>query len=127
MKLENTETVPYGPPRFKRKELIASLGACLKGRVEQAFLIGSYARDEAHSGSDVDLILVTRTQRPFVERFRDFFDVIDKFCPIDLIIYTPEEWIQLRKNRSSFAFTAMKRAVEIDLRARKRTPSFARK
>jgi len=38
--------------------------------VETAYLLGSRARGDAHS--DIDLLIVAPSRRPFVERFRDY-------------------------------------------------------
>jgi hypothetical protein len=46
----------------------------------------------AHAHSDVDLIIVARSKLSFVERFRDFLDIVVRFAPTDVIVYTPEEW-----------------------------------
>lgn len=69
--------------------------------VQAAYVFGSYAREVADADSDVDLILVTPSERPFVDRFRDFPDV---WCgaptAVDLLIYTPAEFVvQRRQNR----------------------------
>lgn len=66
-------------------------------RVEAAYLFGSWARDEADELSDIDVIVVAESTRPFVERFRDYPDVIRAPTGIDLLIYTPEEFAQERR------------------------------
>jgi predicted nucleotidyltransferase len=66
-------------------------------RVAAAYLFGSWARDEADELSDIDVIVVAESTRPFVERFRDFPDVIRAPTGIDLLIYTPEEFAQERR------------------------------
>jgi len=69
--------------------------------VEEAFLFGSWARADADALSDIDLVIVAPSTRPFVERFRDY-PQIWKTAPaaIDLLIYTPEEFRrQRRENR----------------------------
>ena len=45
-------------------------------RVEAAYLFGSWARGDADELSDIDVIVVAKSKRPFVERFRDYPDVI---------------------------------------------------
>ncbi len=65
--------------------------------MEAAYLFGSWARDEADELSDIDVIVVAESTRPFVERFRDFPDVIRAPTGIDLLIYTPEEFARERR------------------------------
>ncbi len=82
-------------PRFRRAQLLAGLRKSLPRRCTAAYLFGSYASGEAHAHSDVDLIVVAPTRRPFVERFRDFPSLVARYAPLDLIVYTPEEWKEL--------------------------------
>lgn len=64
----------------------------LKGRVEQAFVFGSYGTPNYRPGSDVDILLVTRTALPFVERPRLFDDLYDLFPRLDVLVYEPHEF-----------------------------------
>jgi len=66
-------------------------------QVEAAYLFGSWGRDEADELSDIDIIVVAESKRPFVERFRDFPDLIRAPTGIDLLIYTPEEFTRERR------------------------------
>ena len=69
--------------------------------VGEAYLFGSWGRGDADAASDIDLIVVAPSTRPFVDRFRDYPDVW-RGAPtgIDLLIYTPEEFAtQRRVNR----------------------------
>ena len=75
-----------------RSKLLAKIAEALRGRVEQAFIFGSIARDDAHHLSDIDLILVTDSKRPFVNRSEDFFDLLDISPRIEMLIYTPIEF-----------------------------------
>lgn len=72
----------------------------LAGRVEQAWLFGSWGTDEFGKDSDVDLMLVVNTDKPFLERARDFFDVMDLVLEMDLLVYTPDEFDTLTRNPS---------------------------
>jgi len=69
--------------------------------IGEAYLFGSWGRGDADECSDIDLILVVPSKRPFVERFRDYPELW-RSAPtgIDLLIYTPEEFAtQRRSNR----------------------------
>ncbi len=89
-----------GPPRFPIERIRQVVSrACQREQAERAILFGSYARGDADSLSDVDLIIVWRTALPFVERFRAFTDVLDAFPGADLLIYSPEEFAELRSTR----------------------------
>src|SRR3990172_2069278 len=69
----------------------------LQGRVRQAYFFGGFAAGRLHPRSDVDLILVQDTDKPFLQRGEDFLDLYDIVPAIDLLIYTPEEFARLTK------------------------------
>ena len=82
-------------------------------RVDEAYLFGSWARDEADEQSDIDLIIVAPSQRPFVDRFRDYPALWQKApTGIDLLIYTPEEFVRQRRH-SRFIRHVLRRAQRI--------------
>lgn len=91
-----------GKPAWAREELVASLRRILKGRVDCAWLIGSYARGTADADSDVDLILVHSTSLPWPDRAREFDDLWDHFDEVDALVYTPEEWKRMEADPSPF-------------------------
>jgi predicted nucleotidyltransferase len=81
--------------------------------VEAAYLFGSWARDDADVYSDIDVMIVARSSRPFVERFLDYPELW-RGAPagIDLLIYTPAEFAsQRRVNR--FVRHALRHAKRI--------------
>ena len=68
--------------------------------VEKAILIGSLARGEVHSYSDLDLIIVKRTEAPFFERLDEFYARLPVSVGMDILVYTPEEFHEMRKTRA---------------------------
>ncbi|HEX9819331.1 MAG TPA: nucleotidyltransferase domain-containing protein [Methylomirabilota bacterium] len=58
----------------------------------KAIAFGSVARGDADAWSDLDLIIVADTARPFFERHKDFAGLYDVWPRLDLLIYTPEEF-----------------------------------
>jgi predicted nucleotidyltransferase len=65
--------------------------------VREAYLFGSWARDDADAQSDVDVIVVAPSARPFVERFRDYPELLRAPGALDLLVYTPEEFAKARR------------------------------
>ena len=60
---------------------------------DQIILFGSRARGEADMYSDYDVIVIKRTDRPFLERLRDMVPYLVEFDrPADILVYTPEEF-----------------------------------
>jgi predicted nucleotidyltransferase len=65
------------------------------GRARKVIAFGSVARGEADAGSDLDLIIVADTGRPFFERFKDFTGLYEVWPRLDLLIYTSEEFAEM--------------------------------
>ncbi len=58
---------------------------------------GSYARGDWGMGSDVDLLgIVTASAEPFARRSRDF-DVVHLSVPADMLAYTENEWVCMKR------------------------------
>jgi predicted nucleotidyltransferase len=64
-----------------------------KHNIIRAVVFGSYARHTENRKSDLDLILVQRTQKRFLDRYDDIVDIHDYLGGVqtDILIYTPEE------------------------------------
>jgi len=81
-------------------EFIQKLCTILRGRVESAWLFGSFGSPAFGPQSDIDLILITPTKTPFVRRGEAFFDLLDIGPRIDILVYTPEEFSKLTSKPS---------------------------
>lgn len=82
--------------------------------VVRAIVFGSHARGEADAWSDLDLVVVAQTGLPFVDRFRALgalFDVSP--CPLELLVYTPEEFSQMIEAENPFIQEVLKDGVTI--------------
>src|SRR5207253_3494497 len=78
------------PSRAVARWLARRLPALLRRYgVEAAYLFGSWARGEADRLSDIDLIVVARSHRPFVDRFRDFPELLRAPAGIELSSIPP--------------------------------------
>jgi predicted nucleotidyltransferase len=89
---------------FDRGELIRMLRQKLSGNkdVLEAYLFGSVAMGQPGFWSDIDLVVVAETSEPFVERPRQFFDLIDLGIPVDILVYTPDEFAATQNASSGF-------------------------
>lgn len=79
----------------------------LRGRVEAAYVFGSYGTKDFGRDSDVDMMLVARTDKPFVDRALDFPDLIDLVPDMDLLVYTPAEFEKLTSDPSPGFWTSV--------------------
>ncbi|MBI1881780.1 MAG: nucleotidyltransferase domain-containing protein [Chloroflexi bacterium] len=63
---------------------------------ERIILFGSRARGEADEYSDYDVIVIKRTECPFLDRLRDMVPYLVAFDhPAEILVYTPEEFAQM--------------------------------
>ncbi|MEK7765293.1 MAG: nucleotidyltransferase domain-containing protein [bacterium] len=59
----------------------------------RVILFGSAARGDADAASDLDIIVVAPTDRPFAARLGDVVAFIPPDCPqVDVLVYTPDEY-----------------------------------
>lgn len=77
------------------------------GPVEKIILFGSQARGEADEYSDVDLIVIKKTDKRFVERL---IEVPPLPIHADVFVYTPEEFEMMKNNDNPFIAKAMESA-----------------
>ena len=82
------------------------LCARLAGRVEAAYIFGSYGTAEFGRDSDVDMLLVAKTDKPFLERALDYPELYDLAAALDLLVYTPEEFASLTEDPSPGFWTS---------------------
>ena len=77
----------------------------LKGyEPERIILFGSRARGEADQYSDYDLVVIKRTDRPFLERLKDMVPYLVAFDrAAAILVYTPEEFEQMRETGLGWA------------------------
>ena len=71
-------------------------------------IFGSYARGTNTRHSDLDVIFVEDTRKPFLKRLDPYFNPLSKLMKggVDVLVYTPQEFKKLKDN------LFMKRAVK---------------
>jgi predicted nucleotidyltransferase len=67
-----------------------------------AIVFGSVARGQGDEWSDLDLVIVADTARPFLDRYRDFESLYDVWPRLDLLVYTPAEFAEMRAEGRPF-------------------------
>ena len=68
----------------------------------------------AGAGSDIDVIVVAPTERPFVDRFRDYLPaIVDAGVGVDLLVYTPAEFARMKAEERPFLVDALADARQI--------------
>jgi predicted nucleotidyltransferase len=76
-----------------------------------AYLFGSHARGNSDRHSDIDVIIVAPSQHPAVDRFKDYLPaIIAAGAGVDLFVYTPQEFEQLKREERPFLVHALEGA-----------------
>jgi predicted nucleotidyltransferase len=111
-------------PTLERKRLLQSeLARYLRvltqyEKPEQILVFGSLVTGEIHSWSDIDLIIVKETDLPFFQRLREIRKLIQPKVGTDILVYTPEEFEQLSRERPFFQQEILAKSVTIYERER---------
>ncbi|MEM3101640.1 MAG: nucleotidyltransferase domain-containing protein [Candidatus Nitrosotenuis sp.] len=79
--------------------------------VKEIYLYGSFAKGEIHEGSDIDLLIIGDFKERLFERIGKVLDLTD--LPIEPIVYTVEEFEELRKANNSFIVEVLKTAIRL--------------
>ena len=66
-------------------------------RVERVSLFGSYARGRGDLFTDLDILIVMKTDQAFVDRLRTLYSLLALPVDADLLCYTPQEFEELKE------------------------------
>lgn len=69
---------------------------------ERIILFGSLAEGEVGEWSDLDLVIVRKTDLPFLERSKAVLRLLRPRVGVDVLVYTPEEFERLCRERRFF-------------------------
>ncbi len=76
---------------------------------EKIFLFGSYATGKPNRESDLDLLIIQESKLP---RYKRVFEIrkllIGSMIPMDIIVYTPDEFENEKEVKFSFINNAIK-------------------
>ena len=90
------------------EELKRIIPEIIKLGVEKIILFGSLNSENVHKSSDIDLIVVQKTEKNFLERLEEFYNYLNPKVAMDIFVYTPEEFEEM-KNKNSFIKSALKK------------------
>jgi predicted nucleotidyltransferase len=76
---------------------VAVLRECYDPR--SIWVFGSMATGTVHEWSDIDLVIVKETTQRFLERSKEVLQLLRPQVGLDVLIYTPAEFDQLRGDR----------------------------
>lgn len=75
---------------------------------DKIILFGSAARGDFDEYSDIDIVLVKETNKPFVKRLREVALLCRLNEPIDILVYTPQEIEEMKKGHNFFIETILR-------------------
>ncbi len=79
--------------------------------VNEIYLYGSFAKGEIHEGSDIDLLIIGDFKERFFDRIGKILDLTD--LPIEPLVYTVEEFEDLKKSKNPFITEVLKTAIRL--------------
>ncbi len=96
------QTAGADPIRARQTLLCSELDRLVRIIVDefkplQIIIFGSYAEGRITAWSDLDLVVVARTDRPFYDRAALILEKAQPRVGVDVMVYTPEEWTQIKK------------------------------
>ena len=88
--------IKTGLAEIRKRKLINELNRLIpkiiKLDVEKIILFGSLVTKEIHKTSDIDLIIVKRIDKKFLDRLDEFYSKLNPKVAIDIFVYTLEEF-----------------------------------
>ena len=71
-------------------------------QAEKLILFGSAAQGEIHEWSDLDLVVIKKTDQPLLARIEEILRLVRPQVGLDVLVYTPEEVEALVDERRAF-------------------------
>jgi predicted nucleotidyltransferase len=69
---------------------------------EKVILFGSFAQADVSEWSDLDLVIIKNTAKPFLERLKEVALLCRPSVGVDFLVYTPTEFAQMQADRNPF-------------------------
>lgn len=69
---------------------------------EKVILFGSLASAEVKEWSDLDLVIIKNTSRPFLQRLKEVALLCQPSVGADFLVYTPDEFARMRAQGNPF-------------------------
>jgi predicted nucleotidyltransferase len=67
---------------------------------DKIILFGSYRAGQVGEWSDLDLVIIQETKARFLDRTRRVLELLKPQVGVDVLVYTPQEFEQLRRERA---------------------------
>ena len=80
---------------------------------ERIILFGSAARGDADEFSDLDIVVVKETDQRFLDRLEIVYDLIAPDFALDVLVYTSQEFAEMRARDNPFIEMVLREGVVI--------------
>ena len=71
----------------------------LSGKVEKVSIFGSYNKRQPDLFTDLDILIIMKTEKPFLERLKEVYSLLSLPVDADILCYTPEEFKKIKRRR----------------------------
>lgn len=76
---------------------------------QKIILFGSAARGEADTYSDLDIVIIKKTDKPFLKRLVEVVEFLRLDSPCaDIFVYTPQEFKKMKEEENPFIEQVLK-------------------
>jgi predicted nucleotidyltransferase len=82
-------------------------------RPQRVIVHGSFARGDSHEGSDLDLILIKRTEKRFIDRIEHVLAFSDGEMAVEPLVYTEKEIDLMLAEGNSFLEKALEEGIVV--------------
>jgi CRISPR-associated endonuclease Cas3-HD len=80
---------------------------------ESIFLFGSFVRGKIRDWSDVDIVIIKKTSKRFLDRIKEVIMILKPKVGADILVYTPEEFNELTNNRPFLKKEVLEKGAKI--------------
>ncbi len=80
---------------------------------EKVILFGSMASGTVHEWSDLDLVIVKDTSKPFLQRLTEVALLCRPRIGVDFLVYTPNEFAQMISDQNPFVLEEIVRRGKV--------------
>jgi predicted nucleotidyltransferase len=80
---------------------------------EMIYLFGSFAQGKVKRWSDIDLVIIKKTEKPFLERIKEVILILRPKVGLDVLVYTPDEFKNMCAERIFFKKEIREKGVKI--------------
>jgi predicted nucleotidyltransferase len=84
-----------------------------KYKPKSIFLFGSFGDGKTKEWSDIDIIIIKKTDKRFFDRIKEVILLLKPKVGVDILVYTPEEFDELSVQRTFFRKEVLKKAIKV--------------